>query len=221
MSRECAVADIAKSHFVEVGYTDFSGLVPGRTKENLKGAVEFTVSLCGKFVVVTQDKVAYIYELNHMCSQERSRWSIPTQLREGLSLGLLRPVSVIRCPRRILCCSMDLSAGRNSAAFLMDGRSGLVADISAKKLGPALTYLRRRSSLSSFVGTSSRRSSLMGLSKSCICTRRSVVRPLSFEGGSRSIYTGICHADDPPRSIALCPQRNCVAFGSESGIELN
>ena len=38
---------------------------------------------------------------------------------------------------------------------------------------------------------------------------------------SRSIYRGLCSGYEPPISVAICPQRRCVAFGCSSGIELH
>ncbi|KAF2090477.1 hypothetical protein K490DRAFT_4673, partial [Saccharata proteae CBS 121410] len=37
----------------------------------------------------------------------------------------------------------------------------------------------------------------------------------------RTIYRHLCSHDDPPRSVAICPQRRCVAFGCSAGIELH
>jgi len=42
-----------------------------------------------------------------------------------------------------------------------------------------------------------------------------------IEDGPRSLYRNLCSDDDPPRSVAICPQRRCVAFGCSSGIELH
>ena len=36
-----------------------------------------------------------------------------------------------------------------------------------------------------------------------------------------SLYGGLGSPDDAPRSVAICPQRNCVAIGCRSGIELH
>lgn len=44
---------------------------------------------------------------------------------------------------------------------------------------------------------------------------------MPIETGPRSIYRNLCSEDDPPRSVAICPQRRCVAFGCSSGIELH
>lgn len=45
--------------------------------------------------------------------------------------------------------------------------------------------------------------------------------PMPTEVSPPTLYTLICSPDDPPRSIAICPQRRCVAFGCSSGIELH
>lgn len=42
-----------------------------------------------------------------------------------------------------------------------------------------------------------------------------------IEAGPRSLYLNLCSDDDPPRSVAICPQRRCVAFGCSTGIELH
>jgi hypothetical protein len=42
-----------------------------------------------------------------------------------------------------------------------------------------------------------------------------------IENGPRTVYNNLCSFDDPPRSVAICPQRRCVAFGCRMGIELH
>ncbi|KAK7521750.1 uncharacterized protein IWZ02DRAFT_371662, partial [Phyllosticta citriasiana] len=44
---------------------------------------------------------------------------------------------------------------------------------------------------------------------------------MPLENGPHTIYRHLCSEDDPPRSVAICPQRRCVAFGCSSGIELH
>ena len=44
---------------------------------------------------------------------------------------------------------------------------------------------------------------------------------IPIEIGPRSIYRNLCSDEDPPRSVAICPQRRCVAFGCSAGIELH
>jgi hypothetical protein len=44
---------------------------------------------------------------------------------------------------------------------------------------------------------------------------------IPIETGPRSLYRHLCSDDDPPRSVAICPQRQCVAFGCSAGLELH
>ncbi|CUS13215.1 unnamed protein product [Tuber aestivum] len=41
------------------------------------------------------------------------------------------------------------------------------------------------------------------------------------EQETKSTYRNICSEEDLPRSVAICPQRRCVAFGCHGGIELH
>ncbi|VUC33025.1 unnamed protein product [Clonostachys rosea] len=215
ISRETTLSDISRNAFVEVGQTDFSGLIPGSTPRSLHGAISFAASLCGRFLLVIIGHRAYVYELNHTCSPEYLGWSTPGSGRQGVRLGSLRPVTVIVCPAPIISFSMDTSAGRNAIAFLLEGRSGLVQDLSLEKLGvrgsngvfhPAVGFDSR-----TWSGSSSATSSSEWYD--CICRISPPSRPLLAENGSKAVYRYICHPDDPPRSVALCPQRSCVAFG--------
>ncbi|KAF2842691.1 hypothetical protein M501DRAFT_965281, partial [Patellaria atrata CBS 101060] len=47
-----------------------------------------------------------------------------------------------------------------------------------------------------------------------------ITRSIPLNVGPRRLYRHLCSEDDPPRSVAICPQRRCVAFGCSSGIEL-
>lgn len=216
VSRECNLSDMRRSAFTEVGYTDFGDMAPRGRTGGLKGAVTFTASLCGRYLTATHGQTAYMYELNHVCPPGRSAWSIPLRRRQRMPLGFLRPVTSIVCPRRIISCSMDTSAGRYSVAFLMEGRVGMVCDIAGEAQRSSKPSSAQASNESS--GSSSPNSKAP---KPCICHERSPHSALCVENGQRSVYRNVCHADDPPRSVAICPQRNCVAFGCAAGIELH
>lgn len=222
IARECALSSEASGTFVQVGYTDFSGLISSAMPGTPYGSLAYTVSLCGKFLLVTCENYVYIYELNHTCQHDRSRWSVPLRGRNRLPCGSLRPVSIVICPRTVLSCSMDTSAGRNAVAFLMEGRSGIVYEIQAERLGASINPASHTSWAES--GPESGSSSVTGPPGSpavCVCQRYPVTQTPRIETSARSIYRSVCHEDDTPRSIALCPQRNCVAFGCASGIELH
>ena len=46
-------------------------------------------------------------------------------------------------------------------------------------------------------------------------------RTVPIESGTSTFYRHICSEDDPPRSVSICPQHRCVAFGCSAGIELH
>ncbi|KAL6799975.1 hypothetical protein J3E68DRAFT_435453 [Trichoderma sp. SZMC 28012] len=228
IARECNLLSPQKSAFVEVGYTDFSAVVPGSVPGDLRGAMSFTVSLCGKFLMAAHGRVVYIYELNHVCFPERLLWALPFRRRQGMPLGLLRPVTKILCPRRVISCSMDTSAERYSVAFLMEGRVGMVCDITTERTGtsslastPQSTEPPVIKSGSGSVSGVSSASASLASSDQCACHDHLPSLPMPPEEGPRSVYRNICHPDDPPRSVAICPQRKCVAFGCSAGIELH
>jgi hypothetical protein len=215
ISRECDLADPQGSSFEEVGYTDFRPLM-SNTADGEANDLAFTVSLCGHFLMVARDKQVFLYELSHTCHDDRSRWAMPLRNRVGLPLGVLRPITTVICPCKVLSCSMDTSSGRNTAGFLMEGRLGLICDIDPEKLGPRIfnPNTASRSVSRSTSGSSSATSA-------CVCRGLSFSQRMPVKDGLRSLYRNICYSDEPPLVVAVCPQRNCVAFGSSSGIELH
>lgn len=218
LSRECLLADsIRESAFTEVGFTDFGPLVAADNMGEGDSTISYTISQCGRYLLVSKGQAVFVYELNHTCSTGQSGWSLPLQRRQGLPLGLLRPVTQIACPRRVLSCSMDTSSGRNAMAFLMSERTGMVCDILPERLAIS-PHTSPFLSVSDSLESNSSSATSPGV---CVCKSTLASRAVPVEYGSRSVYRNVCHADDPPRSVALCPRRNCVAFGCSSGIELH
>jgi len=50
---------------------------------------------------------------------------------------------------------------------------------------------------------------------------RACAHSIPIENGTSTFYRHLCSEDDPPRSVSICPQRRCVAFGCSAGIELH
>ena len=101
--------------------TDFSNVFDighGREREHENKLPEFTVSVCQKYLLITNDSIIYIYSLrapNGACSHEYG--------------GYIQPLTSVVCPSRILAVSMDTSSDRYAVAVLLEGRIGLVYDI--------------------------------------------------------------------------------------------
>lgn len=235
---------------------DFSSLGSGSARDSEQGAaVNFTASVCGKYLVVAEGCMIFIYRLS---SDERTS-------DNGVSSVGLTSITSIICPRRVLATSMDTSSQRFAVAALLDGRMGLVCDLDEKlqyqfsgstprrmhhnssgfhvsvspsSLGSPLNRAFVRSSASSgereitdpaFGGpgyfdagpSNASQCSAPGRFRSAVPGAFAREPGVGLEQGPRSIYKNLCSDDDPPRSVAICPQRRCVAFGCSAGIELH
>jgi hypothetical protein len=315
ISRECALGPDwlgngftkkaeKPSCFVNVTSVDFTEVAVHYPGPDSAGTV-FTISTCGRFLMAANGCLVYIYELNRHHQVEEG--AFPKRS------GHMLPVTSIICPRRVLACSMDTSSHRYAIAILLDGRMGLVCDITtitrhsppstntpasstsirtlpgSKTSGQNFSESARmkgtsfldRISLNSssspahadrvasdppfvFPGIATTGASftpvgqsewqdvfqddMPGSSRTAGPSSRHTSLPRAFvvghdgqlqefiaspqgtelgstglrvEDGPRSLYRNLCSDDDPPRSIAICPQRRCVAFGCSSGIELH
>lgn len=239
---------------------DFSALGSGSVRDNDQGAaVNFTVSVCGKYLLVAEGCMIFIYRLSS--DQKPSDDGVS-------SVGLTAITSVI-CPRRVLATSMDTSSHRFAVAALLDGRMGLVCDLDEKLQcqGTRSTARRMHHNSSGFHVSVSPSSMPSPLDRAFVRSsgsagEREITDPalgtpsyfdpgpgrtshqdhdsapgrfrcavpgafarepgvVGLETGPRSIYRNLCSDDDPPRSVAICPQRRCVAFGCSAGIELH
>lgn len=270
--------NLRHSPFIQTSATDFTDhgvYYPGKEEPN--SGIIFTVSTCAKFLMVAHGCLVSIYELNQSHKIDDDM--------DGKVSGDLRPVTSVICPRRVLACSMDTSSHRYAIAVLMDGRMGLVCDLTTMK-----NRSRRRSSVKYRKMHDSRRPSgkvhrnrvsisssrTRGFSRTQAglpfvfpviaaeapgprppvefdsgawqdrgrldvfndsinsggqspsppyadseSTTFAFLFPMNVETSTPTIYSPLCTADDQPRSVALCPQRRCVAFGCSSGIELH
>ncbi|KAH8602918.1 hypothetical protein B0O99DRAFT_15921 [Bisporella sp. PMI_857] len=136
LSRECALGPDWVGNGLEQGqrrkqafglvstinFTELSTHYPGF----YTAGTIFTVSGCGKFLLTSNDCLIHVYEINR------------SHQRHGVAsrAGCLRPITSIICPRRVLACSMDTSSQRYAVAALLEGRMGLVCDITSANSYP-------------------------------------------------------------------------------------
>lgn len=281
IARECALSphwkgnglslgfygESAKTPLVHVATTNMAEVGMPHPFSSSNGlCLRFTVSACGKFLMITCEYTIYIYELN--CTHR-------TGARKGDKIpGALRPITSIICPRKVLSCSMDTSFGRYAIGVLMEERMGLVCSLRgnfgmankrhfqfARIRQEAPSRRHKSKSNSQHISTTSRRFRERRSSSSQIEGRAvsdfasipvdtphpfsasQATPPSSFsdyqrpeaywpythgkayimhiEQSSPTVYHPLASADDPPRSVAICPQRRCVAFGCSSGVELH
>ncbi|KAH7062058.1 hypothetical protein B0J12DRAFT_224651 [Macrophomina phaseolina] len=254
---------------VECCQADFSDLASGygeSVRQYGLGLI-FSVSACGKYLLVAEAGMVYVYALEE---------------------ADVRPIASVMSPRKVLAMSMDTSASRFVIAALLEGRMGLVCDLeltgdsecTAKSLEPGdfvESSAGHRTTMKSKIFTSGlyprddratsaqqnaehhapafdtinvrsgeTDATLQGISdpvryiqnfvnqtwnehapasssssKASLLSPTGTQRPMPLSSGPRTIYRYLCSEDDPPRSVAICPQKHCVAFGCAGGIELH
>ncbi|QDS72832.1 hypothetical protein FKW77_006906 [Venturia effusa] len=136
LARECALSSgwtgngitdrPLTSPFRQSALIDFSELASGYNSSTVRKAngLIFTVSICGRYVLVAEGGMIYVYEL----------------------VGdRLRVLTSVVCPRKVLAMSMDASSKRFAVAALLDGRMGLMCDLhvnrsDAEQSGSAALY---------------------------------------------------------------------------------
>lgn len=96
------------SSFYQTATIDFTGLRMDQAWSNMP-VLLFNVSTCGRFLLVARDKLIFIYAFR------------PEQLQ---------PVCKVVCPRRVIAMSMDASYRQHVVAALLEGRTGILADLS-------------------------------------------------------------------------------------------
>lgn len=215
-----------RNHPVQVSIMDCKALHAARkAKDQTK--LRFQVSTCGNFLLMARDKGIFVYAF---CGID------------------IRPLCNVVCPRRVMAMSMDASNKQNAVAALLDGRCGIWADLSDHEslfsskscLGEeilrqissedeeplASTPAKSLPSQEALVLTRPRKNSWRKSNKNDRHTPRSVERStgnaieMPFVTRPKSVYQKIGPDFDPPRSVALCSSRRCVAFGCMTGIQL-
>ncbi|KAL0767350.1 hypothetical protein CaCOL14_010201 [Colletotrichum acutatum] len=95
---------------------------------------------------------------------------------------------------------MDTTWARTHVAVLVQGRLGLIFEIQGLSVLP-VKYSTQN--------------------KQCNCGTWEISHPLPLQAKLQSTHYNVGTADCPPRSVAICPHRCYVAFGSSSAIEIH
>lgn len=232
LSRQCALSSRwtgngleSRSAMAESSQIDFEKLSSGYSalQSNESGGLLFSTSVCGRFLLVARDALIYIYNLFN---------------------GSLYPATSIISPRRVLSMSMDVSCGRHAVAALLEGRMGIVCelryghergdespvevvsiDVQSDHHAVGLQGMDDHRQHDRNLVSTAWHLNLNGPPHVRTSSVRSAVgtyfRSIPIENGTTTFYRHLCSEDDPPRSVSICPQRRCVAFGCSAGIELH
>ncbi|CAI6341656.1 unnamed protein product [Periconia digitata] len=238
----------------------------------------FSISVCGKYLLVARDTMIYVYKLR------------------GSDMVAL---STIMCPRRVLSMAMDASSGRNAVAALLECRMGMICELQlddaqqveslcdtnveslrdqcqprtgipsdtreanglqseTSKVFNSIHVSRENGSHSTVddedvfesIKVQSNRHALTlqatnnpqtheqnyinhtwnmrlrGLRRGSSVGSHSPAAhmcsgTIPMETSTSTFYRHLCSEEDPPRSVSICPQRLCVAFGCSAGVELH
>ena len=254
--RKCALVETS-----EIDFTELSSGSQESVPHRASGLV-FTVSACGRFLMLADGDMIYVYRLG-----------------PGSDMEL---VARVACPRRVLGVSMDTTCGRYAVAAILDCRVGIVCDLElhesivsenpeerqhnfSRHSTHCLVLHDGDSSDESVHSNASRNSSPLALisaedsslrkrtisvaaneipviESQALRQDRSIYEsdtkccPGYGEASSKTpgrspcptlvpneqtVYHDLCYPDDPPRTVAICPSRSCVAFGCNAGIQLH
>lgn len=198
-----------------------------------QSSLRYVVSTCGKFLLVLDNSVIYVY-----CIRDLS--SATPRYHQGGRVDFLVGIA---CPRAVHAVSMDTSKDRYTIAALLEDRMGLIMDV------PELSLMARRSGQSSphserdtynvtqawdlkssptATPTTSQRldlppsyTDIYHASPVAQTPGYSQPSPIPIQFIPHVMYRNLCSKTAPPVSVTVCPHRRCVAFGSSAGIELH
>ncbi|KAL4866074.1 hypothetical protein BDV12DRAFT_187690 [Aspergillus spectabilis] len=211
--------NVERSGFLTTSVVDFSQLSRGDSTQNthhpphsspftgdddVSSASSFHVSNCGNYLLVISGCTIHVYQL----LTRRSGKSVPMSA-EDLRNTDIATVACITCPVEVLSAAIDTSTSNFTVAALMHNRLGMICDLipvdwQGNKDSTALVY---DILVYDTLGSTSARKGRFGT-------------VYSMKMASRHFYYDLCSAEDLPRSVSICPGYHCVAFGSDSGIEL-
>lgn len=225
-STECVLsgrkANVEKTGFLTTSVVDFSSLSCGPSTSELRASASpkgfeneavsmFNVSSCGNYLLVTSGAEIYVYRLLNRKSGDE----MPVFFTEDGDIDTdLVPVSRIHCPVEVVSATIDTGSTKLIVAALLHGRTGMVCELDEAPMPSADVKTTGRHTMKDFAFCSHEQFTP-------VATRRASQTPFSFVAASRQYFLDIGSAEDLPRSVAIGPDRRCIAFGCEKGVELH
>ncbi|KAJ5676068.1 hypothetical protein N7462_008965 [Penicillium macrosclerotiorum] len=203
-------SNVERPGFITSEVIDFSGLSQGLSKVKAHAGLShilskaarnevqqspstFSISSCGNYLLVTAGCMIYVFQLLQRTPKFMS--SVDSNDTD------LVPITSISCPYEVLSATLDTTTPRSVIAALLRNRIGMVCDVDLSESRP-----------------STNTSVSAGLTAN---TPQTPLNSNSINNISPHYYYNVCSEDHPPRTIALCPGRRCVAFGCARGIEVH
>ncbi|KAJ5727588.1 hypothetical protein N7493_005408 [Penicillium malachiteum] len=208
-------SNIERSGFVKVGVVEFSGLGRSMRRRKTRGIKAlpdrncicqnrstFSVSSCSNYVLATAGCTIYVFRL-----MDRSSKSMTFTHLDNSNLV---PITSIECPHEVLSATMDTSTPRFLVAALLGNRTGMICDINLSRASEDDITTSCDDSVDDASNSPSSKPA-----------RNNIYSMPTSKSSSPHYYYNVCSEDHPPRTIALYPGRQCVAFGCAGGIEIH
>jgi hypothetical protein len=229
---------------VEVSNIDFADLANDHSSPNRQksGGLVFATSICSQFGLVAKETMIYIYELRDTAPVPVTSIVCPRRVLSmsmDVSSGRHSIAALLEGRMGMVC---DLNYGRTAGAddpeeayaetkgnsYRAGGDRAPFDAINVQSGWDAASLNEvndhRRDERNNVVPT-------WNLHIRGVLSRKAVddetayhgacTHTVPIEGGTSTFYRHLCSEDDPPRSVSICPQRRCVAFGNSAGIELH
>ncbi|KAF2441140.1 hypothetical protein P171DRAFT_457021 [Karstenula rhodostoma CBS 690.94] len=237
--------------FAEVSHTDFTDLAGGHSGSEARGSggLNFTTSICGQYLLVGRETIIYVYHIEGsslvpatsiICPRRVLAMSMDVSSGRYAVAALLEGRMGMVCelrfrqglsddpPVEILVRRNNHAAGRQSrVAAYSDSQTTYIESIYVKSNHQATSLHAmhdQRTYAQNYINHTSNLN-LQGprhnISPTGVSDYEQASCTLPVEDGTSTFYRHLCSEDDPPRSISICPQRRCVAFGCAAGIELH
>ncbi|KAF2094158.1 hypothetical protein NA57DRAFT_47243, partial [Rhizodiscina lignyota] len=230
---------------VQTGSIDFEDLANGYAapRRTCPGAQQssglvFTVSVCGEFLMVAEAGIIYVYALEGNSIRPLTTIVCPRRvLAMGMDASSCRfAVAALLDGRMGIVCDMQVGRDQydDKPSVLLETVTPPAFDSVAARNGTRQHQLDDASDVQMYEQNWINTEWNMRFNSGRIPlpteqpqfrkfdpTSSEASSTVPLELGNRSIYRHLCSEDDPPRSVAICPQRRCVAFGCSAGIELH
>lgn len=197
--------------------------------------LQLVPSICGRYLLVFRDHNIWVL---HLGGDSAIASHSPSNSPQALQ--------TFSCPQRVLAISMDTSSGSYSIAVLLQGCVGLVRNL-LEESRTTSQFAMPKVRLPTWVKSPKRESNFLDdeieielplPSTSLVNDTKSPRNPWAHEElpftisperydnsppsrTKRLAFQHLCSVGAPPLSVAICPQRPCVAFGCSAGIELH
>ncbi|CAF9926133.1 MAG: hypothetical protein HETSPECPRED_006268 [Heterodermia speciosa] len=213
---------------------DFSNLSHGVAFAVNRAPLQLVPSTCGRHLIAFQHRAIHVFRLvQHGAAASHVS-------HKGLQI-----LKSFKCPHRVLAVSIDTSSDSYLIAVLMEGSAGLILNL-AEEPRRNSQFVMPKVRLPSWVKSSKRQSNFLDdeveielpLPLSRLVDDSTSATDLWYQDDFPFATTpeqqdsspspprewlefyNICSADNPPISVAISPQRPCVAFGCSTGIDL-